>query len=168
MSLNERDRALWDDVRELELRRFDAINELFKSASDPVAVLTRALEGDVWDRVAALTLLLEAGDRERIVHVFPALLDLACGMHGLLDLVRNVIRRTPRAWLDEHLAELVLAQLESQDDAGYRRLAELLSGLEFNDVLNELVRIALDSGDPNIREVGEDFAQRPRPLRIFG
>lgn len=162
MSLSERDRALWEDVRELELRRFDAINQFFKSASDPIASLRTALEGDVWDRTAALRLLLETGDRERIVDVFPALLDLACGMHGLLDLVRDVIRRTPRAWLDGHLGEVVLARLKREDDSGYRRLAELLSGLEHNDVLDELVRVALDSGDPNIREVGKDFAGRPR------
>lgn len=167
MNLTEHDHVLWREIRQLEQRRFDAINAFFNLASNPVAVLVTALKGDAWDRTAALKVLLETGNRDYIINVFPTLLDLATGMHGLLDLVREVIRRTPQAWLDEHLGELVLDRLKGEDDGGYRRLAELLSGLEDYAALDELVRTAIESDDPNLREVGEDFAERPRPLKIF-
>lgn len=168
VTLDERDIDLWRDVRQCEEQRFEATNRFLTSASDPVRVLKGALLGGAWDRVAALRLLVEDRDATRLIAVFPVLLELASGMHGFLDVVREAIRRTPRAWLDEHLREEVLKRLATEDDSGYRRLAELLSGLGYNDLLDELVGIALESPDKDIREVGEDFAERPRPLNIFG
>jgi hypothetical protein len=167
MSGADRDGELWREVCQAEQERFEAVNRFLELARDPNAVLGEALTGDVWDRISALRLLLETRDKDRIIGAFPILLELATGMHGLLDLVREVIRRTPRDWLDNHLRSHVIMQLETEDDSGYRRLAELLSGLEYNELLDELVEIALASSDPDIREVGADFANRKRPLRIF-
>lgn len=73
-------------------------------------------------------------------------------------LVRQILGRMPRHEVVSVVPPAVWRQLAATPDAdAYRRLAEVLRYLGLDDALRELCEAALESDDPEIREVGEDF-----------
>jgi hypothetical protein len=73
--------------------------------------------------------------------------------------VRQILGRLPHDQAERVVPPAVWRQLqETPDDDAYRRMAELLSHLGLRGALTQLSAQALKSSDPDIREVGEDFA----------
>jgi hypothetical protein len=74
--------------------------------------------------------------------------------------VRQILGRLPHDQAERIVPPAVWDQLRETDDYdAYRRLAELLAHLGLHAALSQLSAQALMSGDPDIREVGEDFAR---------
>jgi hypothetical protein len=74
--------------------------------------------------------------------------------------VRQVLGRLPRDQAARIIPPAVRSRLrETGDYDAYRRMAELLSHLGLDDALRQLTAQALLSADPDIREVGENFAE---------
>lgn len=79
--------------------------------------------------------------------------------HGNALRARQVLGRLPHDQAERAVPPAVWRQLrETGDYDAYRRMAELLSHLGLKDALSRLSAEALKSSDPDIREVGEDFA----------
>jgi hypothetical protein len=73
--------------------------------------------------------------------------------------VRQLLGRLPRDQAEHVVPPAVWRQLrETSDYDAYRRMAELLSHLGLTDAVTQLSAKALRNSDPDIREVGEDFA----------
>jgi hypothetical protein len=73
--------------------------------------------------------------------------------------VRQILGRLPHGQTVRVVPPAVWRQLkETGDYDAYRRMAELLSHLGLRGALSQLSAEALKSSDPDIREVGEDFA----------
>jgi hypothetical protein len=73
--------------------------------------------------------------------------------------VRQILGRLPHDQAERVVPPAVWRQLqETGDYDAYRRMAELLSHLGLHGALSQLSDQALKSSDPDIREVGEDFA----------
>jgi hypothetical protein len=73
--------------------------------------------------------------------------------------VRQVLGRVPAGDAVRVVPPAVWSQLaETSDDDAYRRLAELLQHLGLAEALGQLCARAAASGDPDVREVGADFA----------
>jgi len=79
--------------------------------------------------------------------------------HRNAVLTREVLARLPREELELRLRPLISERLNDADDDEYRRLAEALAHLGLEDVLAELVARAIESDDPHVREVAEDFGR---------
>lgn len=74
--------------------------------------------------------------------------------------VRLILGRLPHDQAEQIVPPAVWRQLqETGDDDAYRRMAELLSHLGLLEALSQLSAQAVGSDDPDIREVGEDFAE---------
>jgi len=74
--------------------------------------------------------------------------------------VRQILGRLPHDQAERIVPPAVWRQLHQTDDYdAYRRMAELLSHLGLYGALGELSAEALKSSDPDIREVGDDFAR---------
>jgi hypothetical protein len=99
----------------------------------------------------------------RLKQLFPELVFLATFDHPDLSTVRKTIRRIPRSWLVSNLDAVAREHLQDADDAVYRRLLELYSGIDF-DLAVRLAAEAATSDDADIREAGDDFLPRPAPL----
>lgn len=79
--------------------------------------------------------------------------------HPQVGLAREVLGRVDAGWLASVLRPLVAARVERSDASweDYRRVAELLSSLMQQDLLNKVVRCASLSDDADIKEVAMDF-----------
>jgi len=73
--------------------------------------------------------------------------------------VRQILGRLPHAQAKHVVPPAVWRQLQATADYdAFRRMAELLSHLGLRGALSQLSAQALKSSDPDIREVGADFA----------
>jgi hypothetical protein len=78
--------------------------------------------------------------------------------------VRQILGRLPYDQTERIVPPAVWRLLQEEADRGeadydaYRRMAELLSHLGLRGALSQLSAQALESSDPDIREVGEDYA----------
>lgn len=109
------------------------------------------------DQPMALLILgwLETGYSEALVD---ELVSAALSHRNALR-VREVLGRLPHDLAERVVPPAVWRQLrETGDYDAYRRMAELLLHLGLRDALTQLSAEALQSSDPDIREVGEDFA----------
>jgi hypothetical protein len=80
--------------------------------------------------------------------------------HGNTLRVRQILGRLPHDQAERIVPPVVWDQLkETGDYDAYRRMAELLAHLGLHAALSQLSARALMSSDPDIREVGEDFAR---------
>ena len=124
--------------------------------SETIATLKHALRS-AEDEGAALILLgyLDAGFTISLVNqVVEASLS---HRHALR--ARELLGRLPHGEASRVVPPAVLRQLEETGDYdAYRRLAEVLSHLGLADALRDLSNRALESSDPDVREVGQDFA----------
>lgn len=131
-----------------------------------------ALEADYPGTLEALRSALRVTEDEPIVLLLLSLLEPAYS-EALVDQlvsaslshrnalrVRLILGRLPHSHAERMVPPAVWRQLrETGDDDAYRRMAELLSHLGLREALNQLSAQALRSSDPDIREVGEDFAE---------
>lgn len=74
--------------------------------------------------------------------------------------VRHLLGRLPYSVAAEVVPRSVEKLLQSEGDAqAYRRMAELLDHLGLPDALDQLRAQAVDSIDPDVREVWEDYGR---------
>src|SRR5919108_363940 len=151
------DADLWVELVEAEERYHAAHWKFNRYCGDRVEVFRNALKG-VRGRATALRLLLNAREDERR-SLLPTLIDLASVGTADIGLVRDVIKSLDRTWVLQHIGRYSDPVLASGGYEEYRRLAELFRELDSPALLSELVKKALGSSDPDVREVGEDFRQ---------
>jgi hypothetical protein len=156
--------AVGDDPRESWQRAVDALRALIPAIgalqSDYPGTLEslrhalRVLE----DEPAALLLLgvLEPEYSEALVDELVS----ASLSHRNALRVRLILGRLPHVQAERIVPPAVWRRLQDTGDYdAYRRMAELLSHLGLREALSQLSAQALASEDPDIREVGEDFAE---------
>lgn len=146
----------WEAVVEAEERFAQALAAIPRDDLGPILSLALA---DFSSRRAALR-VLAGGTPELISEVLSAVEPLLLISHSLLQECRRLITRLPREQMLDYLGSLTRKVVHdtAADYEQYRRLAELLRSGEAQDLLDVLVRSALQSSDPDIHEVGEDFA----------
>lgn len=150
------DQQLWAALIAAEQERARRRAEFYQHARSRTETIARALEGKPWDQGVALAFLAALSDD------VPAVLD------RLIELSRShrwglaARQAIAPAWQSGRLPELpqkVIARLNRADDDEYRDLAALLKHLQAWEVLRELVKRAMASADPRIREVAEDLVK---------
>jgi hypothetical protein len=146
--------ALWSGLLDAE-RQYVAARRAVVGLGDRLTDVLRSALGQPAQRGTALRLLLVV-DVERRLEVFPELVRLAAVGHSDVGLVREVIGSLPHYWVEANIGREVRPLLDDGGYEEYRRLAELLQGLD-SGLLSELVDRARRSEDPDIREVADDF-----------
>jgi hypothetical protein len=121
-----------------------------------ISMLSGALYGG-GERTAALRLLCFL-DTDYTLALVDSLVPVALCQADTL-FVRQALGRLPFDEAARTVPPAVWRQLdETDDDDAYRRLAELLRYLGLTAALQQLCERALDSDDPAVREVSENFA----------
>jgi hypothetical protein len=89
------------------------------------------------------------------------LLELSCRAQHVrnIELARRVLLSMPRPWLLARIDTIAESALDLQDEWQFRRLLELLSLLD-SELRRRWAERALKSANPEIEEVGRDFAKR--------
>lgn len=124
--------------------------------SAALSMLADALQG-VAERTAALR-LLGFLDTDFTIALVDSLVPISLSHRDTL-FVRQVLGRLAFDDAARTVPAAVWRQLdETDDDDAYRRLAELLRYLGLTAALQQLCVRALDSDDPAVREVCQDFA----------
>lgn len=125
-------------------------------ASDWEPVVRRALS--TADTETALRLLQVLPD-ERTVPFADALLPLALRSKPYVAIVRELLRSLGPGWMSANARAFVEQTISSPDatEEDFHRLAELLVELDEPELLKMVVDAAGRSGDPDIREVAEDY-----------
>ncbi|WP_149260555.1 hypothetical protein [Actinomadura sp. K4S16] len=161
MSTAPSDRELWEAFvqAERELHRRQAA--FFQDVQDRLEILRAALTEGGWEQATALSFLgTFSGDGQELL---PQL--VALSMSDALALAaRRAIGRIPRDRLEPLLAPLIMDELDSADCDDFRRLAELLAHIGAWRLLEQLVHRARANGDPDFREVAEDFTDEYGPM----
>ena len=90
--------------------------------------------------------------------VVGTLLQHACESQNTANIAaaRNALAEIPPSTLIPRLNETIPNTVDFADEWGYRRLLELLRDID-SDILFTYVARGLESPDPEIREVAEDF-----------
>ncbi len=145
----------WEQMAKAEEAYFAARRAMYAAGFEEqfVAALSSAR-----GRGPALRALATAPLDKRM-SLLPVLFDLALETENEIVAVREVIASFDEGWLSFALQPLVQAFWDRPKltDWEYRRLAELLSGLNQQTLLAEVVERAARESDPDIREVAEDF-----------
>lgn len=156
MSQDSEDQRLWEAVvaaeRELARRRAD----FHQQAATRSQVLRSALTGgSSWHQAAALS-FLQAVPTD-VPDLLEELVALALS-HSHARSARRAVEASRQQVLPE-IDRIVARRLPTADADDFRRYAELLAHLGSWGSLGNLVGLALESRDADIREVGEDFAE---------
>jgi hypothetical protein len=146
----------WVRAIEAASTLYQAIGALRAQRGETLALITAGLRDG---RQARRTLLLLSYlDPDYTVALADTLVDMAQSHRDAL-LVRQIFGRLRRDEAEALVPPAVWRLLgEDDDDEAYRRMAELLYHLGLTDALRRLCRRALASTDPNMREVGSEFA----------
>ncbi|MFF3558810.1 hypothetical protein ACFYXS_02030 [Streptomyces sp. NPDC002574] len=154
MSNPTSDNELWDAfvAAKRELHRCQA--DFYQNAQNRPGILKAALSGGPWQRGTALDFLRSFADDG--LELLPQLIELSMS-HGWAMDARQAVDNIPRDRLLPALDPLITAQLETADDDEYRRLAELLAHIRAWLLLQQLIRHAQASKDPDVCEVADDF-----------
>jgi hypothetical protein len=156
--------AVGGDPRESWRRAVDALGTLIPAIgalqSDypgTLELLRHALR--VLEDEPAALLLLGVLDPEYSEALVDELVSASLSHRNALR-VRLILGRLPHVQAARIVPPAVWRQLqETGDYDAYRRMAELLSHLGLRQALSQLSAQALANDDPDIREVGEDFAE---------
>lgn len=148
----------WHDALSVMRSLAAAVSELRADYPTTLAMLKESLAG-IHDRRAALLLLPHLGE-DCLLAVAGSLVRISLSHRDAL-VARQLLGSLPHREVARVVPAAVweLLDEESNDEDTYRRLAELLAHLGLADSLLELSERALNSSDPGIREVGEDFME---------
>ena len=150
----DRDRKLWDALVEAKREYNQRQADFYQNAQDQTRILKSALTGNPWQKATALTFLRSFAPDG--VDLLPQLVDLSLSHRWALD-ARQAIDRIPRGRLWPALPPIIAAQRQTTDPADLRRLGELLAHIQAWPLLNKLISRARDVGDPEAREIADDF-----------
>jgi hypothetical protein len=152
VTATEKNSDVWLEYCRAEHTADLARGRFLQATADPLIILRPALDTD--RRVHALRTLMLLPEQERR-QLLPELVALAARTIPEIIYVRREIASLDRVWLRGNIEALIWHELgQGVTSEQYELLAELLHGLGF-DLLEELVRRALASPDPEIRKVGE-------------
>jgi hypothetical protein len=89
-----------------------------------------------------------------------AALALACQAQniGRITAGRQQVLAMPRAWVLERIEQVAAEVLDLSDEWEYRRLLEVGALLDAG-LVRRLVRLGLDSENPEVREAAQDFQE---------
>jgi hypothetical protein len=95
---------------------------------------------------------------EPSLDAFRSAVQLACQPQnaGRIMAGRQQVLALPRAWVLERVERVAVEALDLSDSWEYRRLLELAALLDAG-LVQRLVRLGLDSGNPDVREAAQDF-----------
>ncbi|MFJ2821776.1 hypothetical protein ACIO7M_11735 [Streptomyces toxytricini] len=118
-------------------------------------LLAEALSGSsAWDRTTALRFLQLFPDD--VPELLDPLLDLSLSS-GWAQLASEVIRAGRKEIDPSLLSDKVVANLPGSDAEDHLRIAAMLAHVEAWETLGLLIRMALQSADPEIRDVAQEF-----------
>lgn len=148
---------LWQQALAAVKVLFQVMSALQSDYPGTLESLRRGLRSPEGEAAALLVLgLLEIDYSEALVDQLVS----ASLSHRNALRARQILGRLHHDQAERIVPSAVWRQLQETDDYdAYRRMAELLSHLGLYDALSQLSAQALRSGDPDIREVGEDFAR---------
>jgi hypothetical protein len=145
----------WERMAEAEEAYITARRAMYAAGFEEqfLAALTNAR-----GRGPALRALATAPLEKRMT-LLPVLFELALETEHDIVAVREVIGTFDEGWLSLALQPLVQAFWDRPDltEWEYRRLAELLSALNQQTLLAEVLERAACESDPEIRDIAEDF-----------
>jgi len=159
----ENDTELWHKVFEKEIAYIQARQDFLNNCNDRIVFLKKALHNPS-ERGTALR-LIEYLNLEEQQGLFDDLVDLALVSHSDIELCRKTILSLPKKWLLANIEKSAEPLLEDGTDEEYRRLLELYMDID-RKLAQSLAQRALEHGDPDIREVGEDFLSKNNNERI--
>jgi hypothetical protein len=157
------DQELWAAVVEArrELHRVQA--DFYQNAHDRAEVLRAALAQRGWDQTTALRYLDVFSDDT--LTLLPPLVDLAVSdrTHGWAC---EAIGRVSLDKLLPRLEPIIAERLATEDWFEYQCIGGLLGRIQAWNLLSDLVRRALSSTDPEVREAGENMQEHYTVLRL--
>ncbi|MFF4813885.1 hypothetical protein ACFY2K_04805 [Kitasatospora sp. NPDC001309] len=156
MDGSKADQDLWALVVAAEQQMARARADFYRNAGSRQDVLAAALRGSTWERGAALAFLRSLPDD--VVPLLGQLVDVSMSVKWASAAKRAIAGGNPAA-VRPAVRRLVEERLPAADADDWRRLVELLDFLGDREGVRELVAQAATNGDPEIREVGEDFSE---------
>ncbi|MFB7911507.1 hypothetical protein ACFC1T_34255 [Kitasatospora sp. NPDC056076] len=156
MDSSKSDQDLWALVVAAEQQVARARADFYRNAGARQDVLVAALQGSTWERGTALAFLQRLPDD--VVPLLGQLVDISMSPKFALEARKAIASRNPQVTRPA-VRRLVEERLSAADADDWRRLAELLDFLGDREGIRELVARAAANGDPEIREVGEDFSE---------
>jgi hypothetical protein len=153
----------WRTVCERDALADQARRQFIHAVEDPLGVVRRALF-EPKQRTSALR-TLAALPEERRRAALPELVVAASRYMTGIEQVRTAIGSLDREWLEENIGPEVWNVLgPAATPEEYLLLSVLLDDLGFDELLAELVRRALASDVPDIREAAVGLSERaPQP-----
>jgi hypothetical protein len=148
-------KQLWQDFVNAENAMVSARMRLLAKKAPLVETLRQSL-GHPSERGTALRLLLIL-DISVSQALFHELIYQASWGSCDIELCREVIYAIPKPWLMEHIESELWPIVENGGEAECHCLAQLLDELEFSALLSKLVDYCLQSSNPDILEVGDDY-----------
>jgi hypothetical protein len=146
--------AIWHQLINQERDYLITRQTFLNSYTDKVNLFKNALQNPT-ERTTALHLFTHLTLEER-QSLFDDLIKLASVGHSDIELVRTVILSFDKFWLLNNIEKSAESILNNGTDEEYRRLLELYINID-QDLTKRLVKQALETDDPDIYEVGEDF-----------
>ncbi|WP_338871427.1 hypothetical protein [Myxococcus stipitatus] len=154
--LDEADRKVWEQLVEA-YSSFGKAGQAFLSPGVNRVGLIRLALRQGMDPAAVR--MLESLPVPELQELFPTLLHYASFGHGAVGAFRKAILMIPREWVLERLQKDAPPILDSGGYDEWRRILELC--VELDQALTlRIARAASSHGDPDVREVGEDFLER--------
>ena len=146
--------AIWHQLINQERDYLITRQTFLNSYTDKVNLFKNALQNPT-ERTTVLHLFTDLTLEER-QSLFDELIKLASVGHSDIELVRNVILSFDKTWILNNIEKSAESILNNGTDEEYRRLLELYINID-QDLTKRLVKQALETDDPDIYEVGEDF-----------
>lgn len=153
----DKQQTVWNQVSSSYIAFAQALKDFLAEDVDRVDIMKKALMDK--DRHTAIYLLQYLSQSEQI-QLFPELIFLTSFSHGAVETVRQVIISMPREWVLNYIEQTAEPYLKNGTYDEYRRFLELYSELDHEMTLR-LAKRALKQDDPDVREVGAEFLDRP-------
>lgn len=154
MPLVSQDLTLWQELVDQAHAYQQANQAFFQNCQDRLAIIKKALHHPT-QRKTALDFCgyLTLEERQSLLD---DLVELASVGHSDIEQVRQIILSLPQDWLLNNIENSANQVLEKATDEEYRRLLELYVKIHIS-ITRKLIKQALNSDDPDIHEVGQDF-----------
>ncbi|MEB3193362.1 MAG: hypothetical protein VKL42_23715 [Snowella sp.] len=154
MPLVSQDLTLWQELVDQAHTYQQANQAFFQNCQDRLAILKKALHHPTQRKVALdFCCYLTLEERQSLLD---DLVKLASVGHSDIEQVRQIILSLPQDWLLNNIENSANQVLEKATDEEYRRLLELYVKIHIS-ITRRLIQQALNSDDPDICEVGQDF-----------
>ncbi|MCE7009614.1 hypothetical protein LWC34_43420 [Kibdelosporangium philippinense] len=167
MSTSPSDQELWDAFvgTKREMHRRQA--EFYQQATDKTAILRTALSpaAGAWHQGTALDFL--SSFNHDTTSLLPELMPLAMS-HRWLRAAQDAIAHVPLDRLLPVLEPLFLTELAAAEDDDYWYLASLAARLQAWSLLEQVVRQAEESSNPEVRESAQYFVATYGPMWTAG